>query len=191
MEGDRVEKKSEHWKRVERRCSHLTIWRLGPQAVKDSTFFLRGPQPWQRTSGNARALHAWSACAAEGVTSASQCDRDQAQKIRELRQEVQDLTRRLEAISLGQAQPPERDVRPGWSSDQWRSWKADWWDGRGWTSSAAAARGTSTAAQQAQDSATETGRRRIQITGQLHFLCRLENGISLNRPAFWDSPRTT
>ena len=26
------------------------------------------------------------------------------------------------------AQPRERDVLPGWSSDQWRSWKTNWWD---------------------------------------------------------------
>ena len=48
----------------------------------------------------------WSACAAEGVTSASQGDRDQTEEIRELRQQVQDLTRVLEAISLAQPQPP-------------------------------------------------------------------------------------
>ena len=80
----------------------------------------------------------WSAYAAEGISSSSPGDRDQAQEIRELRQQVQDLTRVLEAISLAQAQPPERDVHPGWSSDRWRSWKDNWWDDRERTSSAGA-----------------------------------------------------
>ena len=68
----------------------------------------------------------WSAYAAEGISSASLGDRDQAQEIRELRQQVQDLTRVLEAISLTQAQLPERERHPGWSSDQWKSWQDSW-----------------------------------------------------------------
>ena len=58
----------------------------------------------------------WSAYAAAGVPCESQGDRDQVQEIRELRQQVQDLTRVLEAISLTHTQPRERDVLPGWSS---------------------------------------------------------------------------
>ena len=65
----------------------------------------------------------WSANAAEGATSEPQGDRDQAQEIREHRQQVQDITRVLEAVSFTHSQPRERDVLPGWSSDQWGSWK--------------------------------------------------------------------
>ena len=76
----------------------------------------------------------WSACAAEGVSSDSQWD--QSKEIQELRQEIQDLARVLEAVSLAQSQPPERN---GWSSDQWKSLKTHWWDDTGWNSSSGTA----------------------------------------------------
>ena len=52
----------------------------------------------------------WSAYAAEGVSSESQ--RDQSQQTQELRKEIQDLARVLEAMSLAQSQPPERNGCP-------------------------------------------------------------------------------
>ena len=78
-----------------------------------------------------------SAHAAEGISSALPGDGDQAQKIRELRRQVQDLIKELEAINLTQIQLPERDVHPGWSSDQWKSWKDSWCEDKIWTSTAA------------------------------------------------------
>ena len=45
-------------------------------------------------------------------------------------------SRELEVISLTHPQPPERDLLLGWSSDQWRSWKTNWWNGTRWTSNA-------------------------------------------------------
>ena len=70
-------------------------------------------------------------------SSASLGDRDQAQEIRELRQQVRDLTRVLEAISLTQRQLSEREVHPWWSSNQWKSWQDSWCRDENWISSTA------------------------------------------------------
>ena len=51
-----------------------------------------------------RQTDLWSAYAAEGISSTSPSDRDQ--EIRELRQQVQDLTGLLETLSLTQRQVP-------------------------------------------------------------------------------------
>ena len=48
-------------------------------------------------------------------------------QIRELRQQVQDLTGVLEAISLTQRQLSEREVQSDWFSRQWKSWQDSWW----------------------------------------------------------------
>ena len=55
-----------------------------------------------------RQTDLWSAYAAEGISSTSLSDRDQ--EIRELRQQVQDLTGVLEAISLTQRQFSEHEL---------------------------------------------------------------------------------
>ena len=60
-----------------------------------------------------RQTNLWSACAAEGISSTSLSDRDQ--EIRELRQQVQDLTGVLEA------------------SQHWKSWQDGWWHDQRWT----------------------------------------------------------
>ena len=55
-----------------------------------------------------------SGYAAEGISSTSLSDRDQ--EIRELRQQVQDFTRVLEAFSLTQRQISELETRADWYS---------------------------------------------------------------------------
>ena len=77
-----------------------------------------------------RQTDLWSADAAEGISSTSLTDRDQ--EIRELRQQVQDLTGILETFSLTQRQISERETRADWHSQHWKSWQApavgSWWD---------------------------------------------------------------
>ena len=51
--------------------------------------------------------------------------------------QVQDLTRVLEAVSLTQRQLSEREVHPGRSSDQWKSWQDSCFRDEEWTASAA------------------------------------------------------
>ena len=104
--------------------------------ISGSTFPLRDLQLWQKTSGNASALHGLPT-QRKAFSEASLGERDQAQKIRALRQEVQDLTRVLEAISIAQRQLSEREVHPGWSSDRWKSWQDSWFRDEEWTASAA------------------------------------------------------
>ena len=79
----------------------------------------------------------WSAYAAEGISSTSLGDRDQAQEIRELRQQVQDLTGVLEAVGHTQRQHSEREVQSDWFSQQWKSWQDSWWHDEEWTTSPA------------------------------------------------------
>ena len=55
-----------------------------------------------------RQTDLWSAHAAEGISSTSLSDRDQ--EIRELRQQVQDLTGVLEAFSLTQREISEHEL---------------------------------------------------------------------------------
>ena len=92
---------------------------------------LRGLQPWQKTNRNERQTDLWSACAAEGISSTSLSDRDQ--EIRELRQQVQDLTGVLEAFSLTQRQISEYETRADWYSQHWKSWQDGWWHDQRWT----------------------------------------------------------
>ena len=115
----------------------------------------------------------WSAEAAEGLTSEPQSDRDQAQ---ELRQQVQDLTRALEAISLTNPQLLERDVLPGWSS------------------TGGTAPDGPQVPQQATGGMMQSLRGipdRTRSTGHLRTLLRLENGISRSLPVFQGSLHTT
>ena len=69
--------------------------------------------------------------AAEGISSTSLSDRDQ--EIRELGQQVQDLTGVLEAISLTQRQLSERETQSDWFSQHWKSWQDGWWHDEEWT----------------------------------------------------------
>ena len=78
-----------------------------------------------------RQTDLWSAYAAEGISSTSLDDRDQ--EIRELRQQVQDLTGVLEAFSLTQRQISEHETRADWYSQHWRSWQDGWWHDQRWT----------------------------------------------------------
>ena len=78
-----------------------------------------------------RQTDLWSAYAAEGFSSTSLNDRDQ--EIRELRQQVQDLTGVLEAFSLTQRQISEHETRVDWYSQHWKSWQDGWWHDRRWT----------------------------------------------------------
>ena len=80
-----------------------------------------------------RQTDLWSAYAAEGISSTSLSDRDQ--EIRELRQQVQDLTGVLEAISLTQRQLSEHETRSDWYSPHWKSWQDGWWHDQRWTQS--------------------------------------------------------
>ena len=73
----------------------------------------------------AREIDPWSAYAAEGISSTSLSDRDQ--EIRELRQQVQDLTGVLEAMSLTQRQLSEREARSDYFSQHWKIWQDGWW----------------------------------------------------------------
>ena len=73
----------------------------------------------------------WSAYAAEGISSTSLSDRDQ--EIRELRQQVQDFTGFLEAISLTQRQLD-------WFSQHWKSWQDGWRHDEEWTETPAVGR---------------------------------------------------
>ena len=68
-----------------------------------------------------RQTDLWSACAAGGISSTSLSDHDQ--EIRELRQQVQDLTGVLEAMSLTQRQLSEREARSDYFSQRWKSWQ--------------------------------------------------------------------
>ena len=61
-----------------------------------------------------RQTDLWSAYAAGGISSTSLGDRDQAHEIRELRQQVQDLTGVLETFSLTQRQISEHEIRADW-----------------------------------------------------------------------------
>ena len=56
---------------------------------------------------------------------------DRDQEIRELRQQVQDLTMVLEAFSLTQSQISDRETRADWYSQHWKSWQESrlFWDG--------------------------------------------------------------
>ena len=78
-----------------------------------------------------RQTDLWSAYAAEGISSTSLTDRDQ--EIRELRQQVQDLTGILETFSLTQRQISERETRADWHSQHWKSWQDGWWHDQRWT----------------------------------------------------------
>ena len=78
-----------------------------------------------------RLTDLWSAYAAEGISSTSLSDRDQ--EIRELRQQVQDLTGVLETFSLAQRQISERETRADWYSQYWKSWQDEWWPDQRWT----------------------------------------------------------
>ena len=69
-----------------------------------------------------RQTDLWSAYAAEGISSTSLSDRDQ--EIRELRQQVQDLTGVLETLSHTQQQ---------WYPQHWKSWQDGWWHDQRWT----------------------------------------------------------
>ena len=83
-----------------------------------------------------RQTDLWSAYAAEGISSTSPSDRDQ--EIRELRQQVQDLTGLLETLSLTQRQGSERETRADWYPQQWKSWQDGWWHDQKWTQASAA-----------------------------------------------------
>ena len=65
------------------------------------------------------------------ISSTSLSDRDQ--EIRELRQQVQDLTGVLEAISLTQRQISDHETRADWYSQHWKSWQDGWWHDQRWT----------------------------------------------------------
>ena len=78
-----------------------------------------------------RQMAPWSAYASEGISFTSLSDRDQ--EIRELRQQVQDLTRALEAIRLTQRQLSEREVQSDRFSQHWKSWQDGWWHDEEWT----------------------------------------------------------
>ena len=78
-----------------------------------------------------RRTDLWSAYAAEGISSTSLSDRDQ--EIRELRQQVQDLTGVLETFSLTQRQISEHETRADWYSQYWKSWQDGWWHDQRWT----------------------------------------------------------
>ena len=73
----------------------------------------------------------WSAYAAEGISSTSLSDHDK--EIRELRQQVQDPTAVLEAMSLTQRQLSEREARSDYFSQRWKSWQDGWWHDEKWT----------------------------------------------------------
>ena len=78
-----------------------------------------------------RQTDLWSAYTAEGISSTSLSDRDQ--EIRELRQQVQDLTGVLETFSLTQRQISEHETRADWYSQHWKSWQDGWWHDQRWT----------------------------------------------------------
>ena len=99
-----------------------------------------------------------SAYAAEGTSSTSLTDRDQ--EIRELRQQVQDLTGVLEANSLTQRQLPEHETRSDWCSQHWTTRNYRGFLGRIW------------------------------IAGLLLPVIPLESGIFQNLPRFLDSLQT-
>ena len=73
----------------------------------------------------------WSAYAAESISSTSLSDR--GREIRELRQQVQDLTGVLEAFSLTQRQISEHETRADLYSQHWKSWQDGWWQDQRWT----------------------------------------------------------
>ena len=78
-----------------------------------------------------RQIGPWSAYAAEGISSTSLSDRDRG--TRELRQQIQDLTGVMEAISLTQRPLSEREARSDWFSQHWKSWQDGWWHDQRWT----------------------------------------------------------
>ena len=78
-----------------------------------------------------RQTDLWSAYAAEGISSTSLSDRDQ--EIRELRQQVQDLTGVLETFTLTQRQISQHETRADWYSQHWKIWPDGWWHDQRWT----------------------------------------------------------
>ena len=78
----------------------------------------------------------WSAYTAEGISTTSPGDHDR--EIRELRQQVQELTGLLESLSSTQRQGSERETRADWYPQQWESWQDGWWHDQKWTQVSAA-----------------------------------------------------
>ena len=130
-----------------------------------------------------RQTDPWSVHAAEGISSTSLSDRDQ--EIRELRQQVQDLTGILEAISLTQRQLSEREVQSDWSSHHWKSWQDGWWHDEEWTKNPSVGSWW-------DDGKNHCGiPGRIWIAGLLLSLILLESGMFQNPPRFLGSLQTT
>ena len=73
----------------------------------------------------------WSAHTPKGISTTSPGDRDR--EIRELRQQVRDLTGLLGTLSSTQRQGSERETRAAWGSQQWKSWQDGWWHDQKWT----------------------------------------------------------
>ena len=129
-----------------------------------------------------RQTDLWSAYAAEGISSTSLSDRDQ--EIRELRQQVQDLTGVLEAIRLTQRQLSEHEARSDWFCQHWKSWQDGWWHDQRWTKTPMVG-----------SCGTTRNHRgilgRIWIAGLLLSVIPLESGIFQNLPRFLGSLQTT
>ena len=112
----------------------MTIRRPGRQTERCSTSFLLGLQLWRRTSRNARALHGpprqKKASLPKHKATATKHKKfgNFVSRCRTFREYLR--------LSASRTNSFGSDVLPGWSSDQWRSWKINWWDGAGWTSSA-------------------------------------------------------
>ena len=101
--------------------------------IGDNSFTLCCLQPGQKTNRNTKRTCGYTA---EGISSTSLSDRDQ--EIRELRQQVQDLTGVLETSSLTQRQISEHETRADWYSQHWKSWQDGWWHDQRWTQVSAA-----------------------------------------------------
>ena len=127
-----------------------------------------------------RQTDLWSAHAVEGISSTSLSDRDQ--EIRELRQQVQDLTGLLETLSLTQRQSSERETPADWYSQHWKSWQDGWWHSQRWTQDPAVGSWWDDA--KLRDSWQDLYR------WALLLVIPLESGIFQNLPRSLGSPQT-
>ena len=124
-----------------------------------------------------RQTDLWSAYAAEGISSTSLSDRDQ--EIRELRQQVQDLTGVLETLSLTQH-----------SSERENSGTLNIGN-LGKTDGGTIRDGLKLLQQAAGGTMRNCGTRgKICTAGPLPLVIPLENGIFQNLPRFLGSPQT-
>ena len=114
----------------------MTIRRSAQQSDQWQYFTSTCLQLWQKTGGNASALH--------GLPTQRKVFSQPhwATATRPKRHENSDSKCRTSPwywrlSALAERQLSEREVHPGWSSDQWKSWQDSWWHDEEWTSSTA------------------------------------------------------